>query len=79
MDIATNEEDKDYEVTFTFTGKTSLLLSAASPEEAAYLAKCVLHEAAEDYGTLFFDVTYIDPDMKIKEYHEPKPKKLKKK
>lgn len=72
------EEDKEYEVTLTFKGKTSLLISAASPEEASYLAECIVHEAAEDEGMLFFDVTYIDPEMEVKEYHEPKQKKKKK-
>lgn len=76
-DETTVEEDKEYEVTLTFTGKTSLIVLAASPEEAAALAKCDVYESAQETGMLFFDVQSIHPKIKVKEYHEPKQKKKK--
>lgn len=77
-DETTVEEDKEYEVTLTFTGKTSLMILAASPEEAAELAKCDVYESAQETGMLFFDVQSIHPEIEVKEYHEPKQKKKKK-
>lgn len=74
-----DEEDKEYEVTLTFTAKTSVMVTASSPEEAAYLAECIVHEEAGEDGILFYDKPYVHPEKIVREYHEPKPKVFKKK